>query len=130
MLLIVFAAVFFFAPGPMLFAPLIGGYVVSIVGLLIIAAAFIPLRDVIQIAPEPRADGHLVTNGIYRWLRHPMYSGIVVVLLGLFLRRPGMFVAIAGGIVIVFLFVKSRFEERLLAARYPEYREYRKRVWW
>jgi protein-S-isoprenylcysteine O-methyltransferase Ste14 len=71
-LIVVFAAVFFFAPGPALFAPAVAGYAVSVVGLAIIAAAFISLRNVIQVAPEPRADGHLVTSGIYRWLRHPM----------------------------------------------------------
>ena len=106
------------------------GYAICFVGLVIIAAAFIALRDVIQIAPEPRADGHLVTSGIYRWLRHPMYSGILVVIAGLFLRLPGLFVAISGAIVIVFLIVKSRFEERLLTARYPDYSSYRDRTWW
>jgi len=129
-LIVVFAAVFFFAPGPLLFPPLVVGYVISIAGLIMIGAAFIPLRHVIQVAPEPRADGHLVTSGIYRWLRHPMYTGILLVVAGLLLREPGLFVAIAGAIVIGFLFVKSRFEEQLLAARYPEYSEYRKRAWW
>ena len=128
MLIIVFAALFFFAPGPLLFAPQIAGFAVCILGLLIIIAAFVSLRDVIQIAPEPRADGHLVTGGIYRWLRHPIYDGILLVIVGLFLREPRVFVAIAGAVVITFLFVKSRFEEKLLAARYPDYADYRKRT--
>ncbi|HEY6843988.1 MAG TPA: isoprenylcysteine carboxylmethyltransferase family protein [Thermoanaerobaculia bacterium] len=129
-LIIVFAAVFFFAPGPRLFAPLIAGYVISLAGLLIIAAGFASLRGVVQIQPEPRADGHLVTSGVYRWLRHPMYTGIVLVIAGLFLRVPAVFVAIAGVVIIVFLFVKSRFEEQLLSARYVDYAAYRKRAWW
>jgi protein-S-isoprenylcysteine O-methyltransferase Ste14 len=128
MLIVIFATVFFAAPGPVLFAPQIAGFAICGLGLLIIIAAFISLRDVIQIAPEPRADGHLVTAGIYRWLRHPIYTGMLLVIVGLFLRQPGVFVAIAGAAVIIFLMVKSRFEEQLLAARYPDYADYRKRT--
>jgi protein-S-isoprenylcysteine O-methyltransferase Ste14 len=93
------------------------------------AFAFVPLREVIQIAPEPKAGAHLVTTGIYRWPRHPIYTAIVLIVIGLVLRKPGLWLAIAAAVVIAFLFVKTRFEERLLATHYPQYPEYRKRSW-
>ncbi len=42
---------------------------------------------VIQIAPEPRADGQLVTRGVYSRLRHPIYTAIVILVIGLFLGK-------------------------------------------
>jgi protein-S-isoprenylcysteine O-methyltransferase Ste14 len=84
---------------------------------------------VMQVSPEPKADGHLVTRGVYRWLRHPMYTGITLLVIGLALRTPTLWVAVAGVALIALLLVKARFEERLLAARYPDYPAYRSRTW-
>ena len=129
-LLAAFAIVYFAAPGPLLFASqAIAGSVLAVAGLILMAAAFVSLREVIQVQPEPKADGHLVTSGLYARLRHPIYSGIVLLLAGLFVRQPGSFVAILGAIIITFLIVKSRFEERLLTQRYPDYAAYRRRSW-
>jgi protein-S-isoprenylcysteine O-methyltransferase Ste14 len=130
-LIVVFAAVCFLAPGPRLFAPMIfAGTAIGVFGLIIIGTAIVSLREVIQISPEPREGGRLITSGIYDWLRHPIYSGVVLAVIGLFLREPGAFVAIAGMIVIAFLVVKSRFEETLLLQKYSDYTAYRKRTLW
>jgi protein-S-isoprenylcysteine O-methyltransferase Ste14 len=131
LVLVLFAATVLFA-GPPLFVSTAAhaiGLALCGLGLLLIASAFISLRKVIQIAPEPRSGGHLVTGGIYGWMRHPIYTAIVLMVIGLFLRRPTLAVAIAAAVVVGFLFVKTRFEERLLTIRYPEYVEYRKRTW-
>jgi len=130
--MVLYAIVFFVVPGRWLFesdAASIAGDVLALAGLLLMAAAFVSLRKVIQIVPEPRADGQLITGGVYRRLRHPIYSGIVLIILGLFLREPAIGVAICGAAVTLFLVIKSRFEERLLAGRYPDYAEYRKHTW-
>ena len=131
-LLVLFAAADLFAPGPPTFvsagAALVGS-ALCVAGLLLMAGAFVVLRKVIQIQPAPREGGELVTRGVYGWLRHPIYTGMVLLILGLFLRRPTAWVGATGAVVVVFMIVKSRFEERLLAARYPAYAEYRRRTW-
>ncbi len=35
-----------------------------------------------NIHPSPRAGGALVTSGIYRWIRHPMYTAVLTIGLG------------------------------------------------
>jgi len=131
-LLVAFAAVELFVREPLLFSSSLAqsvGLGLCALGLLLIGTAFFALRGVIQIAPEPKAGGHLVSSGIYRWLRHPIYTAILAVVVGLFLRRPTLALAVAGIVVIVFLLAKTRYEEHLLANRYPEYTEYRRRTW-
>ena len=132
-LLIVFTAIYFFGPGPPLFpaSGIVGwlGALLCIVRLVLMLVSVAALREVIQVAPEPREDGHLVTNGPYRRFRHPIYTAIVVLVVGLFLRRATIAVGAMAAIVIAYLVVKTRHEENLLLERYVGYEDYRKRTW-
>jgi protein-S-isoprenylcysteine O-methyltransferase Ste14 len=131
-IIVLFAvAVFLVHERPLFTSRFVGGLgqVLCATGVVVMAFAFAALRGVIRIAPEPKAEGHLVTTGVYRWLRHPIYSAIGLIVVGLVLRKPTVPLAVAAAAVIAFLFVKARFEERLLTSRYPQYREYRKRSW-
>jgi protein-S-isoprenylcysteine O-methyltransferase Ste14 len=131
-LICLYAAVHFWRPDPLLFASGLGQAIGSIfctVGILVIALAFIPLRHVIQIAPRPREGGMLITNGIYRYLRHPIYFGIVLSVIGLWLKSPRLSTAISGLAVIAWLALKVKVEERFLLATYPGYAQYRSTTW-
>jgi protein-S-isoprenylcysteine O-methyltransferase Ste14 len=128
-LLFAFAAIVLWNPGAPLFvaaAAAMAGNVLGVVGLAAIALGFLALRGNIQVAPHTKEGAHLVRSGIYRVLRHPMYTGIALCVVALWLREPTLAVAIAGLVVIVFLGIKRRVEERFLLAAYPEYAEYRK----
>jgi protein-S-isoprenylcysteine O-methyltransferase Ste14 len=132
-LLVMFAAVVFFGPRtPVLLGgrtPRIAGNVLCAAGLLLLFAGIRHLGAALQVNPAPKAGANLVTTGIYRWLRHPIYTAIVLLVAGLFLRTPTIAVAGATAIVILYLAIKIRFEERLLLASYPDYAEYRRRAW-
>lgn len=99
-LLIGFAAIVFLSPGVYLFVSAIAdsaGNALCAVGILVIILVFVSLRNTIQIAPEPRPDKQLVETGVYRYLRHPIYTGIVLCTIGLFFKKPTAWVAVAGG---------------------------------
>lgn len=73
--------------------------------------------------------GHeLVERGPYRWVRHPIYSSILVMLLGTGLMRD----RVASLVALLFFFggfwIKLRQEERLLMKHFPEYVSYKSRV--
>ncbi|MFO1494987.1 MAG: isoprenylcysteine carboxylmethyltransferase family protein [Lysobacterales bacterium] len=79
---------------------------------------------------RPERAGRIVSSGIYRWTRNPMYLGMTLVLLAwaLWLGAPA-----AAGLLPVFVLWISRWqivpEERALAARFgSEYRAYCARV--
>ena len=71
----------------------------------------------------------LIEGGPYRFVRHPIYSGVLLMLFGTMLvwgRLVGV-VAFVG--IVVGLSVKASLEERLLMRHFPEaYAEYRQRV--
>jgi protein-S-isoprenylcysteine O-methyltransferase Ste14 len=132
-LICIFGAVLLFAPGERIIA---GGQALGIVGevLALLGAALVlvavaQMGKTIHVHPEPKAEASLVTTGIYRWFRHPIYTGMLLAVMGLFLCKPTLRVGAVGALVIIFLAVKVRFEEKLLLERYPNYGEYMKRSW-
>ena len=63
-------------------------------------------------------------DGIYRRVRHPIYTGNIVILLGLTLATGSPALAINLFLVTVYYSLSARREEAALAERFPEYREY------
>jgi len=79
--------------------------------------------------PTPKADAELVQTGIYRWLRHPLYSSVMLASLGWALLWQSAAALAAGLVLCVFFDAKARLEERLLLAKFPDYAAYRERTW-
>jgi protein-S-isoprenylcysteine O-methyltransferase Ste14 len=133
LLLCIFAAAHFFGPGhPFLPTGRITWTVSNLLcaaGVVLLLVAISRIGQSIQIAPEPKKTATLVTTGVYRYFRHPIYTAIMAVVLGLFLRKPTVLGAITGALVIVFLIIKVQFEEQLLRSRYPQYAEYMTKSW-
>lgn len=86
------------------------------------------LRRSFRVAPTPRNDGVLVTDGIYRRFRHPMYTAVLLLIAGCTLVRPDLPV-LGLAVANLALYVgKARYEEGLLLAHYPDYAAYRRRT--
>jgi len=90
----------------------------SLPGLLLALWSLIALGFSFSIAPEDRV---LVVRGPYRWIRHPMYAGELLSLLGLCLANP---LAWNWLVLIVFAFAvfkRVAAEESLLGDNYRIY---------
>src|SRR5262245_36403873 len=71
----------------------------------------------------------LIEGGPYRFVRHPIYSGVLLMLFGTILMWGRLTGVIAFVVVIGGLSVKASLEERLLMRHFPEsYARYRRRV--
>lgn len=80
------------------------------------------------ILPDPRHANTLSQRGIYRWLRHPMYTAVLLCGMAVSFGSPSLARWIALAVCAVVLVTKVRFEERLLTARHPVYPERMKGV--
>jgi len=91
-------------------------------------AAGLRLGDRLTPTPVPRAGGELRTDGPYAHVRHPIYTGVLLIVVGITLRSGSALVLALAALTVTFFHGKARFEEGLLAERYPEYRCYAART--
>jgi protein-S-isoprenylcysteine O-methyltransferase Ste14 len=78
--------------------------------------------------PKPLEGGVLVTSGPYAYVRHPIYSGLILGTLGWALFRANFLGVALALLLFLFFDLKSRREERWLGEAYAGYEEYQGKV--
>lgn len=79
-------------------------------------------------SPLPNGGTDLVTKGPYRWIRHPIYSAVMLLSVGMTIRGGSIIVALAFIALIALFSVKARWEEGHLAETFPGYQQYMDRT--
>lgn len=74
--------------------------------------------------PEPPKKHKLAQSGLYQYIRHPMYMGIMLIGLAFVFSRPSFQIFLIYLILIYDLDMKAGLEEELLSKIYPEYKGY------
>lgn len=77
-----------------------------------------------NIRPTPREGGQLVQSGPYRWIRHPMYSAVLLVAAACAWVDASVWTWVAMAALVAVLTVKAGFEERWMSAKHPGYADY------
>ncbi|MCU0269012.1 MAG: isoprenylcysteine carboxylmethyltransferase family protein [Acidimicrobiales bacterium] len=102
--------------------------VVQWVGLGFLALGLLGLGISLSPLPLPVPHGRLHTGGVYRLVRHPIYTGVLGLALGSAVASGSPWVAGAALGLLVLFHHKARFEEAQLVRRYPEYAAYAART--
>lgn len=98
----------------------VAGGAFSIAAVRALGRSFTPL-------PRPGESAELVERGPYRYVRHPIYGAVLLFAAGFSLLTS--IPALAGACALAVCWaLKSRVEERFLAARYPAYAAYLERT--
>lgn len=76
-----------------------------------------------------QAHGELVTDGIYGLMRHPQYSGLFLITVGMLIQWPTLLTLLMWPILMVAYYQLAMREEREVMEAFPlEYEQYRQRV--
>ena len=104
-------------------------------GILIIIIAFIimlvSIKDLgrnLSPFPRPINNSNLVTTGIYRFTRHPMYYSLILISFGIFITKLSiyyLFLTISLALIIKF---KIKLEEKYLINKFKNYLPYKNEV--
>jgi protein-S-isoprenylcysteine O-methyltransferase Ste14 len=71
----------------------------------------------------------LVQDGIYAWIRHPLYLSLLLIPAGIALVFASLLAAPILILAVAFVFERTRREDRLLASRFgTEFDDYRRRA--
>ena len=60
----------------------------------------------------------LITHGPYRWVRHPFYDSVALLIVAISLIAANWFVLLSGSVVLCLIVVRTRTEEEKLLARF------------
>lgn len=101
------------------------GFALFVCGSVLLLAGMVGLRSNLTPFPTPLTKGKLIQSGIYQYIRHPIYSGIVAVALGYGVYDAELHRVLCGVLLLALFYYKSAYEEKLLHQKFPEYRKYK-----
>jgi protein-S-isoprenylcysteine O-methyltransferase Ste14 len=117
---------FSFAEYPLRLGPLIAGVICLAVGLWLFYRSHVDLGTNWSITLQVREHHQLITQGVYKSIRHPMYSALFLYSLGQVLVLPNWIAGPSYLITLGILFVfRIRDEERMMLEEFgDEYATY------
>lgn len=86
--------------------------------------AVITMKFKVSVLPDVRAKQVLYTGGPYRYIRHPMYSAVLLFCLAAVYNRFNGITVILWAELLIVLMIKLRYEERQLSAKFDNYKHY------
>ncbi len=76
-----------------------------------------------------RAGGELTTTGLYRWVRHPQYSALFLITVGMLIQWPTIITAAMWPVLMFMYYRLARREEKEMESRFGnKYVTYRQQV--
>ena len=83
----------------------------------------------LRITPTPHPRATLVTRGPYRWIRHPMYTSLLVLTAAWLADEFSAARGLVWCAFVANMVVKMAVEERHLARRFEQFDAYRRATW-
>jgi len=105
---------------------LIAGGVLLVGGFVVAALAGLRLGPSLTPLPIPKDDGELITAGLYHYVRHPIYTGVLMAGAGLVVAQASLAHLVGWVALWGVLSLKALGEERMLTEKYGDYAGYLK----
>ncbi len=106
---------------------IIGAFIASF-GLFTYVYNWLVMGKVWTIAVEKK--NKLVKKGFFKYIRHPLYLGCLIMCLGGIIVSYNIYLAIVFILVDVpFVYFRSRYEEKILSKSLKGYKEYMLKTW-
>jgi len=100
--------------------------VMVFVGVGLVIIPILQINKFISVLPTPVKGSKLVTTGAFKYIRHPIYAGIILGGVGLAFMFNNFIQLIIIFILYLLFELKSEYEEQQLFKKFPEYLAYKK----
>jgi protein-S-isoprenylcysteine O-methyltransferase Ste14 len=101
------------------------GQILFYSGIVIAIWAAILLGPNLTPLPKPKPSGEFIQSGLYRFVRHPIYFGVILVCFGWAGIEQTLYTLVLAIILLIFFDLKSRQEEIWLTEKFSEYDVYK-----
>ncbi len=104
------------------------GLVVAIIGFIISALSVLQLNKNLTVFPTPKTDSELITFGMYKLSRHPIYTGLILFTFGYAFYKVSFLKLVIAFVLLLLFYFKTKYEEQQLLQKFSDYKEYQKKV--
>lgn len=104
------------------------GLIFSILGFLIAVLSVLQLNKNLTVFPTPKTDSELITFGMYKFSRHPIYTGLILFTFGYAIFKASLFKVLIALVLLLLFYFKTNYEEQKLLQKFPNYKDYKKKV--
>ena len=104
------------------------GFLIIMIAFIILLVAVKDLGSNLSPFPKPKANSKLVTTGIYRFMRHPMYYSLIIISFGVFLTKLSIYHLCLTITLTLLIKFKIILEEQYLKNKFKNYFLYKKGV--
>ena len=104
------------------------GFLIIIIAFIILLVAIKDLGRNLSPFPRPIKNSNLVTTGIYRFTRHPMYYSLIFISFGVFITKLSIYYLFLSTSLILIIKFKIDLEEQYLKNKFKNYLFYKNDV--
>ena len=104
------------------------GFLMIIIAFIILLVAIKDLGRNLSPFPRPINNSNLVTTGIYRFTRHPMYYSLIFISFGVFLTKLSFYYLFLSIFLTLIIKLKIALEEKYLMNKFKNYLLYKNEV--
>ena len=104
------------------------GFFIIIIALIILLVAIKDLGRNLSPFPRPINNSKLVTTGIYRFTRHPMYYSLIFISFGVFITKLSIYYLFLSIILSLIIKFKIALEEQYLKNKFKNFLLYKNEV--
>lgn len=102
------------------------GLIIATFGFLLAKLAFKPISFSEFMGIKSETNQKLITEGIYGRMRHPLYTALILVLIGFVIFSPTYTNLVHAICILIYLIIGIHYEEKRLIAHFgKEYEEYK-----
>ena len=104
------------------------GILIIIISFIIMLVSIKDLGRNLSPFPRPIKNSNLVTTGIYRFTRHPMYYSLIFISIGVFIVKLSIYYLFLTIILALIIKLKIALEEKYLMNKFKNYFLYKNEV--
>lgn len=110
-----------------LYSPLIKncGRIISLLGIIVVLIPILQLNKNLSPFPTPKNNAVLLQNGLFKLVRHPIYSGIILVVVGYSIYQNSLYKGLISLLLLTLFHFKTKYEEQKLSEKFPNYQSYK-----
>lgn len=95
-----------------------------VLGAFIVVLGMLQLNKNLSPFPTPKKDSALITSGLFKYVRHPIYTGILIAAFFLAFYLHSGYKLLVFLLLLLLFYSKSIYEEKELLEKFPEYESY------